>query len=620
MASRPPNKASWDTSDWGTYVQERSDFLYDEQEDYRKAAEGWENIWKLKAFEQSADQAEKEGKILTVPNDPYNIVKLTERLLGGRMRIDVIATDDTTATRHLGEKRELWLGGFWNTQQMETGINVRRQAIWWAAVRGRFALDVRWVKEVLPEYYKNKRLPVMVRCLDPLNVLQQDSEFGWPSYVIHRYEAPVYKIRERWGKPAYKALPEEEYTDDQMMPVHDYWDAEWNAVVVQGELMKKAVKHDYPRIPIILAYADATPLNESQWRGLSILYPIDALWRLKAKVWSYISTGLMWYFWPALFQQNDVNSEITPGLEITPGKTFALKPGEKVVTLNMNPNVPLAEIMNTAISGAIQDATYPRNLYGAEPGVELAGYALANLSSAARGRIGPLQEPMEWAFAQACELILDLVHDRGGGNVQVWTGQKDQPGYMLFNLKDAALEKHMPIKATISLDLPRDEQQRAVRGLQEIETGVLSRQTYREKFLSEVDNAELEGLRVLRDMVEKDERISKEMIAEAYRTLTGKRLPGEEEPMMPPQIGMPPGPPMEPPPGMPPMLPPGPPPPMGPPPPGPMPGPETGLPPGVLPPQAMMPAPPLPPGMLPMPPEGPPAAPPVPPPNVPLMG
>jgi hypothetical protein len=39
-------------------------------------------------------------------------------------------------------------------------------------VRGRFALDVRWVKEVLPDYYKDKRLPVMVRALDPINVLQ----------------------------------------------------------------------------------------------------------------------------------------------------------------------------------------------------------------------------------------------------------------------------------------------------------------------------------------------------------------------------------------------------------------------------------------------------------------
>src|SRR3990167_1477759 len=168
MARRPAKKESWDTDDWGSYVQERSDFLYDEEEEYRKAADGWLDIWKLKAHKQTAEEAEKEGKILATPNDPYNIIKLTERLLGGRMRIDVIASYDTTATREIGEKRELWLGGFWNTAQMETGINVRRQAIWWASVHGRFALDVRWVKEVLPEFYKDKRLPVMVRCLDPL--------------------------------------------------------------------------------------------------------------------------------------------------------------------------------------------------------------------------------------------------------------------------------------------------------------------------------------------------------------------------------------------------------------------------------------------------------------------
>ena len=552
MARRPARKESWSQKEWGDYVLERSGELWDAERDYREAAEKWEKAWKLEAFtKETIQQGESVGKEYVTPNDPYNIVKLVERLLGGQVRYDVIAPDDQPGTVQEAEARELWIPGFFYRQQMETGRNLRRRLTWWAAVRGRIAVDVRWVKEVLPEYYKDKRLPIMARDLDPQNVLMQESEFGWPQYGIHRYTTPAYKIRERWGTPANKALPEEQFDDDHNVEVHDYWDAEWNTIVVNGVCMKKPVKHEYKRIPLIMAYADPTPLNDPLYKGLSILHPMLGLWQRKSKIWSLIATGLLWHFWPLITAEQTIpgGEEPPPNMELTPGKYQALPHGVTLKQLTISPNVPLAEILQGAVSGAIQDATFPKTLYGQEPSVELAGFALSNLSSSARGRIGPIREPLEWALSETVQLILDLVKDRGKGNVEVFAERKDEEGYSLYNLKDANLSKHMPIKTTIVPDVPQDEQQLAVLGLQMVKEKVVSMQTYRELFAPKIQHAKREETRVLYEMALMDEGLMKQQIAEAYQQTTGKQMP-----QPPPPEGMPPGmqggpPPQGPPPG-----------------------------------------------------------------------
>ncbi len=560
-------------------IKERVDRLELKRQEYKRAALAWEEAWSLKAFERSPRQAiEQDGQEQVTLPTPFNVVNLASRLFSTTPKIDVPPGATTSEADQAAEKCERWLNAMWQQANKQQNRNLISDAIWWSLVRGRFVFEVKWIGDVLPKGLKKRSLPILIRTLDPLNVGVKRGPV-WADYAYHKYSEDYLSIKQRYPKLKLKRDSTKLREEEEELEVVDFWwrdfddGSVWNAVTVEDEFVKKPVKTDYPEIPIIESYGDTVPLDNEVYKGMSILHPIvvTGLWKYQCRLASQMGTGLLWYFWPAITVMNE-NGQQIDDIKVGPGLTTPIPMGTKIEMLQMQPNVPLAQAMDSRIDAEMQNSTFPGVMYGKAPGELQAGYGVSLLSDAAKGRIKNNLENLEYGVARVCELALSLVSELGPSKgVDVW-GKDDRSGSLYrLTLTPKDIEDYQ--EATVSLKpiVPNDMTQRQTLGLRFVEQGIISRRTYRDKYLDMPAPAD-EQARVELEVALQNPDL-KNVLGEAamqkyfgndWRQELGLPPPQPPPPpgmMGPPPGGPPPGPPM-PPPGM--MPPPGPP-PQGPP-------------------------------------------------------
>jgi hypothetical protein len=142
-----------------------------EMEQYRQIADVWESMWRLQVFKRTPKQAiEQDGQEQVTLPTPFNIVNLAQRLFSTTPKIDVPPLQATKEADDGAAKCEQWLQAMWQAVNRQQRRNIIADATWWTMVRGRNVFEVKWVEDDLPEKLRKKRLPILVRTLDPLNV------------------------------------------------------------------------------------------------------------------------------------------------------------------------------------------------------------------------------------------------------------------------------------------------------------------------------------------------------------------------------------------------------------------------------------------------------------------
>lgn len=584
-------------------ILERVSRCEQEQNGYRRQAEQWEKMWRLELWDQTPKQAfEENGRELVTLPGPYNDVNLGLRLLSDEPQIEVPSEDVTEGKDEAAERRLQFLKGLWHRTNREQRRNIIKDAAWQGLVRGRFCFEVKWIEDKLPKLQKGKRLPLLIRTLEPCNVVVRSGPLG-VMYGYHKYTQARLDILQRY--PEAKELLESDNDEETEFDIVDYWWVEqesgevWNAVIVKEEFVKEPEKTDYPDIPFIVGLCDGAPVEDEAYRSLSLLHATNGLWQYQCRLASQMATGLLWYFWPAILVESPGGQEI-PDLDVTPGSTNQLPFGAKVTALQINPNVPLAQAMQGQVDGAMQQSTFPGVLYGQAPGDLQAGYGVNILADAAKGRINGLREQLEWGIETVHEFALALVETFAGEKgVKVWGRDEADDGIFHVQLKKEDISGYYENYVRLTPNLPNDDLQKQTLGVQFAEKKILSKRTVRQKFLSVAIPSDEEE-RILVEEALDDPAIRQRAVQEAMQSYYGQArmqelMPQQPQPQMgPPGMppGMPPQPPMGPggpmppippqmPPGAPPMGPGGPPgmPPQGPPPPGLQPEMMAGLPP-----------------------------------------
>lgn len=547
---------------------------------YVRKAERWEKMWRLEAFTETPEQAAKDGRELVTLPAPYNDVNLGLRLLSDDPSIEVPSEDVIEGKDDAAERRGQFLSGMWHRANREQRTNLIKSAAWQGLVRGRFCFEVKWIKEQLPKRVRKKRLPILIRTLDPMGVYVQHGPLG-PQWAYHTYTEERDSLLQRYPD---LVLPDADTDKDEgdELEVIDFWyidgeGAVWNAVLVEREFAKEPSQTDYPDIPFVLGFCDAAPVEDEAYKSLSLLHPLDGIWQYQCRLASQMATGLLWYFWPAILVTNEQGQQV-PDIQITPGTTNPLPMGTRVDVLQTNPNVPLAQAVQGQIDGAGQQSTFPGVLYGQAPGDLQAGYGVNILADAAKGRINGLREQLEWAIETVNELALTYVETFAGKEgVKVWGHDEGVDGIFHVEIVPEDIAGYYENFVRMTPSLPSDDIQRQTIGLRLVEGQIISRQTYRQKYA----NVALPGDEEERVMVEEammDPTVKQRVLQEALLNYFPRKFndlaqpqqeqappggppPGMMPPGMPPQGMMPPG---APPPGMmppPEMMPPGAPPP-----------------------------------------------------------
>jgi hypothetical protein len=578
-------------------VQERVALVESERADYCALAADWEALWRMDVWETSwQDSLKQKGQEQVTLPTTFDTVNLAMRLFSNEPRIEVPSCHPTKDTDDQAQKRERWLKAMWSVVDYQQRRSIVSDLVWQSLVRGRHCVEVKWIKDALPEKLKDKRFPILIRTLDPMNVGIRHGPM-WIEYAFHKYRQPVTLALQRYPGlkrfDSIKGKMKNRNWLEQEIEIIDYWymgtdGSIWNCVIADSEFVKKPQVTDYPEIPIIEGYGDSAPLSGETYKGLSILHPFKDLYRYQCRLVSQMATGTLYYFLPMLQVTNDQGYEPND-FNIKPGQIIQQPQGTKIEQFSPQPNVPLAQAVLSMVESAIQQAGFPSVMYGQAPGDLQAGYGVSLLSDAAKGRVNSVRFNLERTLEQVNMLALGLVEAFATKDVVVWGKNSRSEEMYNVELGKKDINGYYENKVTITPAIPQDIVQRQTLGLRQVEAGIVSKHSYRNKYL-DIALAEDEGVRVKVEQTLDDDamrpKVMLEVMQEYYpddwqRLIAGTPLEqlaqAEEqqqakqnqppEGMMPP--GMPPMPPGMMPPGMPPpgMMPPGGP-PMGPPGPG----------------------------------------------------
>lgn len=460
--------------------------LEGERSHWRRATTEWQQMWELYRYDlDRKDAKDLHGMEQVITSDPFNIVQLVSRFVASEVRIEVPYASATEKNDNRSMKMEEWLTSFWTRSGRQQRRNIPEDMTWWSAVRGRGAMQVAWISKALKDFgLEKRRLPILPRTLDPLNVGVCRGPY-WTEYAYHRYTEKAAYVRQMY--PNYK-FPEVKYTWQHHAKEYEVIDfyymdkgSVWNCVVIEGQFAKKPVKTDYIEIPLFEWYADGAPLDDELAKSLSILHPVRDLWKYKCDLATAIGTGLLYYFDP-IVKAIGFQHEVTIG----PGEVINLPaPGMDLEFVRGEPNVPMAEKMLQLVQTSIDQSTFPAVLYGEQPGGVQAGFAINSLAQQARNRVKTIRSNLEAAFEYANELILSQVeHMAGEDGIEVWGSSEMSDRSRPHILTKRDIKGVYNTEVSLIPEIPTDETGRINIWLQMVRDGIVSKQTMRDRALN----------------------------------------------------------------------------------------------------------------------------------------
>jgi hypothetical protein len=479
-------------------VVERIEQTRDERREYVRMARRWENAWTMKIFDKTAEQRlEEEGKEQVTLPTVYNAVHLAQRLLGSQPKIEIPKRDKTEAADRAAKLRERWINAVWQTMYLQRRRNFIQDASWQLFVRGRAVMRVLWVYPQLPKMMQNRVLPFKFDLLDPVDCGFRDGPL-FPEYAYSTEIMPITSLIQMYPKgnlePLISKHQNSKYFNKEEVEVTDFWytdkdGAVWHTVIANNQVdVLPPRKTDYPVIPLYEIYGDSAGVPSETYRGLSLIHPMDDLYRYQCRLASQIATGTMYYMWPLILFTNEFGAPINPEFSLKPGGWEQLPSGTQWQLLQPSPNVPLAQSISQQVESSLQQAAFPGVLFGEAPGDLQAGYGINLLGEAARGRISLFRAALEFGIMWANELIFALVetfaprHMPQGVTAYGRSAGDSKPYHCTLRPEDilGQYENIVSIKPTV----PQDEIQRLTIFMRMVGEGLISPQTFRDTILN----------------------------------------------------------------------------------------------------------------------------------------
>lgn len=462
---------------------------------YYMRAQVWERMYfSLQWDRNKRDAIEQDGKELVTLPTAWNTVHLGMRLISNQPKIEVPSCHATNLSDENAQKRKKWLLAMYQRVNAQQGMDVIEALKWQSMVRGRHAVEVKWILESIPEKVRKQKFPIMVRPLDPYNVGVIRGPYWTEFAYVLEENVPRWRVRQQYPGCNFRKLRWNERRsvdagkkdeDDIECDVIDAWwmdnetGAVWNAVLVDDEFAKEPTETDYPEIPIIVGYGDTTQAADLSMRGLSILYPIEGIYEYTNRLLSQIATSMLWYFWPHIAVTNDISEANLPDkITVRPGETVPYPAGTRIEMIRMEPNVPLATTIMDTLQQVQQQSTFPGVMYG-EAGSMQAGYGVNLLTQSAAGRTHGFRRNLELTMESVNRIALALVEafaDEEG--VNAW-GEDEGDGVYDVNIKADQIEKFYENSVILGSETFQDDIQKIATGIQMVQAKLISAETFR---------------------------------------------------------------------------------------------------------------------------------------------
>lgn len=490
---------------------------------YVAKAVTWENMYYGNSFERTAKQAlEEDGKEqITLPTT-FNTVQLGMRLINSVPKIEAPSCNATADSDENARKRAQFLRAMYQRVNAQQQIDLVDTLKWYSYVRGRHAVSVLWINDLIPKAQRKNTFPLLITPLDPLTVGVIRGPWQSVFAYVEDLEVPRWRVRSLYPDVDFSsARPyggrSDDNDDDILETVTDTWwvNADtgkvWNATIVADQFAKKPHVTRYPSIPIIEGYGDTTYGLDESMRGVSILYPMEGTWMYINRLVSQIATGMLWYFWPHIKVENQHGAALPEEVFVRPGETVVYPAGTSVEMVQMQPNVPLAQNLLEQMETIQQQSTFPGVMYGEAGGMQ-AGYGVNLLTQSASGRTVAFRRNLELTCEAVNRLSLALVEEFAGSKgVTAW-GNDDADGMYEVSLSKKEIEGYHENSVKLTSQTFADEMQKVSVLIQMKQAELISSETFRK--LVPLDLPEDEGRRVeIEQAMNSDELKQKQLVA-----------------------------------------------------------------------------------------------------------
>ena len=363
-------------------------------------------------------------------------------------------------------KLENWLLGYQRQYMMETKQNPWRKFVYWYLLRGRAVIETRFdVNRV-----GSDAMPIRTIVTDPNLVFSVWGEngVGWYTKEYKRYVWDISSELSELSGSKKRRMPELPDDENEKVPVVEYWDKEWHALLVDEQLVW-VNRHDYGFVPICEAHCMDTPLADMRWAYNSVLGPIMDSLKQQYAAASKLATGVDLFYWPKVLVQSATGQAVILDSGM-PGVETHIPPDAKVTVIQPSPNAAvLAQLMGW-LKADEQLGGIPEIAWGAEPSSLQSGFAVSQVLSQILDKIHDKKTNLELAMGWDFSHKLQLVEKFGlmdGVNLMVPAGNEAKSygassrKSMLIDIKPDDVDGRNHVAVTITPELPQDRMVKA---------------------------------------------------------------------------------------------------------------------------------------------------------------
>ena len=335
--------------------------------------------------------------------------------------------------------------------------SIRNQLAWYIALRGWYAGRALLTKD------GEDKTCIDITPWDPMHTYWGigDDGLAWACYKVKKTQDEI--------EAQYGVRLGESRSDIDGINVYDYYDKEYNTVVVPGRFVKKRTPHGTEgQVPVFLGPVGATPLIQSmEWSSIEDTLEDYGESVFKATRGVYKNHNFMMSVMLELTARSrkqglKVRSrDGTKTLDEDPykeGTEISLGQGEEVEPLGLLQMANESGAFMGLVAGEMQRGSIPHTVYGEIP-FQLSGFAINTLRQGVESVLVPRVAAMERAYVSIANLLCDQ-YQSGAFKVMELSGQDNNRMYFSEEITPARIRDGGDPEIKVVTRLPEDDMSR----------------------------------------------------------------------------------------------------------------------------------------------------------------
>ena len=335
--------------------------------------------------------------------------------------------------------------------------SIRNQLAWYIALRGWYAGRALLTKD------GEDKTCIDITPWDPMHTYWGigDDGLAWACYKVKKTQDEI--------EAQYGVRLGESRSDIDGINVYDYYDKEYNTVVIPGRFVKKRTPHGTEgQVPVFLGPVGATPLIQSmEWSSIEDTLEDYGESVFKATRGVYENHNFMMSVMLELTARSrkqglKVRSrDGTKTLDEDPykeGTEISLGQGEEVEPLGLLQMANESGAFMGLVAGEMQRGSIPHTVYGEIP-FQLSGFAINTLRQGVESVLVPRVAAMERAYVSIANLLCDQ-YQSGAFKAMELSGQDNNRMYFSEEITPARIRDGGDPEIKVVTRLPEDDMSR----------------------------------------------------------------------------------------------------------------------------------------------------------------